>query len=113
MADGDTITVLVNRKQIRIRLHGIDAPERRQPFNDRAKRFLSEMVFERTVNVEEMDVDRYGRVVGIVRLWGGQNVNHELLKAGLAWWFVRYARASSHGHFCARCVLNVSEWRRR
>lgn len=89
IADGDTFTMLVNNEQIRVRLHGIDCPERGQDFSTVARQFLAEMIFEKEVTVKEVDTDRYGRTIGMVII-GGKNVNEELLKAGLAWHYKRY-----------------------
>ena len=91
VSDGDTITVLHNGKGERIRLHGIDCPEKRQAFGKRAKQFTSELVFGNTVTVQVVDLDRYGRTVGEVLLPDGRSLNHELVRAGLAWWYRRYA----------------------
>jgi endonuclease YncB( thermonuclease family) len=65
VADGDTITVLVDRTQMKVRLAEIDAPEKRQPFGTRAKQAMSELVFGKTVGVVTVDRDRYGRTVGL------------------------------------------------
>jgi endonuclease YncB( thermonuclease family) len=65
IADGDALTLLTpDRRQVKIRLHGIDTPERRQPWGTRARRALSELAFQRDVRVEARDADRYGRTVG-------------------------------------------------
>ena len=82
--DGDTITVLEYRTQHRIRLYGIDAPERRQDFSNRARQFVSSMVFGKQVRVVKQDIDRYGRIVGIVYI-GNVSVSEELVRNGLAW----------------------------
>ncbi|WP_291010815.1 thermonuclease family protein [Hydrogenophaga sp.] len=67
VADGDTITVLDESKlQHKIRLVGIDAPERKQPFGQRSKELLSDLVFGKTVQVDTEKVDRYGRQIGKV-----------------------------------------------
>lgn len=67
IADGDTITVLdANRQQHKIRLQGIDAPEKAQPFGERSKQSLSQMVFGKDVRVEWDKRDRYDRIVGKV-----------------------------------------------
>ncbi len=84
ISDGDTITMLHNGKGERIRLHGIDCPERRQAFGNRAKQFTSNLVFAKTVTVQVLDRDRYGRTVGEVLLPDGRSLNHELVRAGLA-----------------------------
>ncbi len=92
VSDGDTITVLHNGKGERIRLHGIDCPEKRQAFSNRAKQFTSNLVFAKTVTVQAVDRDRYGRTVGVVLLPDGRSLNHELVRAGLAWMYRRYTK---------------------
>lgn len=91
ISDGDTITILVNKKQHRIRLHGIEAPEKRQAYGKRAKQFTSDMVFGDTVTVITHGEDRYGRIVGEVILEDGRNLNRALVTSGLAWWYRKYA----------------------
>ncbi len=91
VSDGDTITVLHNGKGERIRLHGIDCPEKRQAFGKRAKQLTSNLVFGKTVTVQVLDRDRYGRTIGDVILPDGRVLNQELVKAGFAWWYRRYA----------------------
>jgi micrococcal nuclease len=63
VTDGDTIQVLHNGKAEKVRLYGIDCPEKRQDFGTRARQFISEMVFGKTVEVESIDTDRDGRTV--------------------------------------------------
>ena len=70
--DGDTIDVLIDRKPIRVRLHGIDCPEKGQPRGSRAKWYASDLAFKKTVTVQITDVDRYGRIVGQVILPDGK-----------------------------------------
>ncbi len=79
----------------RIRLHGIDCPEKRQAFGKRAKQFTSTLVFGNTVTVQVLDRDRYGRTVGVVLLPDGRSLNHELVRAGLAWMYRRYTNDQS------------------
>jgi endonuclease YncB( thermonuclease family) len=89
VTDGDTLTVLpADRHPVRVRLAGIDAPERGQPFGARAKRSLAELTFGREVRVEVLDHDRYGRVVGRV-VAETVDVNREQVRRGLAWVFRR------------------------
>ncbi len=95
ISDGDTITVMHNGKGERIRLHGIDCPEKRQAFGNRAKQFTSNLVFAKTVTVQVVDRDRYGRTVGVVLLPDGRSLNHELVKAGFAWMYRRYTNDQS------------------
>ncbi|MFC1654580.1 thermonuclease family protein [Myxococcota bacterium] len=91
VSDGDTIKVLRLGQQVKVRLSGIDCPEKRQPFGKRAKRFTSDLVFAKTVTVKVQDIDRYKRIVGEVILKDGTSLNQELVRAGLAWWYQRYA----------------------
>lgn len=95
VADGDTITVLdADRVQHKIRLTGIDAPEKKQPFGNRSKQSLGDMVFNKTVTVETDKRDRYGRELGKV-LVGGKDVNLEQVRVGLAWHYKAYERTQS------------------
>lgn len=95
VSDGDTITVLVGgRTQVKVRLAEIDAPEKSQAFGQRSKQSLSDMVFGKTVRVEQQDVDRYGRVVGRIFI-GATDVNAEQVRQGMAWVYRRYARDKS------------------
>ena len=91
VADGDTITVLRDKKPQKIRLYGIDCPEKRQPFGNKAKQFTSNMVFGKVVEVEPVATDRYGRTVAFVRI-ENITVNEELIKEGLGWVYVRYCK---------------------
>lgn len=92
ISDGDTLTLLVNRQEIRVRLHGIDAPEAGQPFGTVARKALADAVFGKTVQVENRGQDRYRRTLGVVRL-DGVDVNGGLVKDGMAWAYVKYSRA--------------------
>lgn len=91
VADGDTLTVLQNRQQIRIRLYGIDCPEKDQPFHTRASRRTAELAQGRTVTVRTESRDRWGRLVAWVTLPDGRSLNEILVAEGLAWHFRRYA----------------------
>ena len=95
VADGDTITVLDARKvQHKIRLAGIDAPEKKQPFGNRSKESLSQLAFGKTVDVETIKRDRYGRQIGKV-LVNGQDVNLLQVDRGMAWFYRQYQREQS------------------
>jgi micrococcal nuclease len=89
VADGDTITVLRDKEKVKIRLYGIDTPERGQAFSKKAKQFTSKLVYGKVVEVHRMDTDRYGRTVALVSV-DKQLLNKELVKAGLAWVYDRY-----------------------
>lgn len=94
IADGDTLTVLDSDKvQHKIRLHGIDAPEKSQAFGTKAKEALAEKVHEKAVRVVWKEKDQYGRIVGDVNL-GDRNINIEMVHDGFAWWYRTYAPKS-------------------
>jgi len=90
VSDGDTITVLHDGIAEKIRLYGIDCPEKRQAFGKRAKKFTSSMVFGRIVEARPITTDRYGRTIAWIYV-DGACLNEELLKAGLAWHYKRYS----------------------
>jgi micrococcal nuclease len=89
IAAGDTITVFNGKTPVKIRLYGIDCPERGQPFGKKAKKFTSDMVFRKQVKIQPVDRDRYGRTVAWVYV-DGQNLCEELVRAGLAWHYKKY-----------------------
>jgi endonuclease YncB( thermonuclease family) len=91
VTDGDTITVLRDGRHEALRLHGIDAPEKRQAFGERAKQFTSDLVFGKTVVVRVGGRDRYGRTIADVFLRDGRSVNQEVVRAGYAWQYRRYS----------------------
>ena len=95
IADGDTVTVLDAQKvQHKIRLSGIDAPEKRQPFGNRSKESLSDLAFDKSVAVETDKRDRYGRKVGKI-LVNGRDVNLIQVERGMAWHYKAYEREQS------------------
>jgi len=92
ITDGDTLTLLTpSSQQVKIRLAGIDTPERKQPFGNRAKQALSSLAFQKQALIEVEAKDRYGRIVGTVFV-DGQNVNAELARQGMAWVYRKYAK---------------------
>lgn len=90
VSDGDTIRVMHQGGQLKIRLAEIDAPEKSQAYGMRSKQSLSDMVYGKEVRVVQQDQDRYGRIVGRV-YQGSIDVNAEQVKRGMAWVYVRYA----------------------
>lgn len=88
--DGDTIVVLKNKTTYTIRLDGIDCPEKKQAFGQKAKQFVSGRVFGKIVRVDYTQKDRYQRYLGTVYYGKGKCLNQELLKAGLAWHYKQY-----------------------
>jgi endonuclease YncB( thermonuclease family) len=96
ITDGDTIKVVTDGKQIKIRLYGIDTPEKKQAFGQAAKKQISTLLTQ-NVSIEKKDIDRYGRTVGIVFTSTGTNVNEEMVRSGFAWTYKKYCRSS----FCS------------
>ena len=95
IADGDTLTILDrDHRQHRIRLAGIDAPERRQAFYEVSKQNLAKLAFGRVASVEWHKHDRYRRIVGNVWV-GGEDLGLLQVRAGLAWWYRDYRREQS------------------
>jgi endonuclease YncB( thermonuclease family) len=96
VSDGDTITVLdSSKKQTRVRLAQIDAPEKRQDFGAASKEALSGLVYGKPVTVEAETIDKYGRTVGKV-LVGSVDVNLEQVRKGMAWVYRQYAHDQSY-----------------
>lgn len=95
--DGDTIMVLKGPSQVRIRLHGIDAPEKGQAFGNKARQFTANLVSGKTVLVKPTDTDRHGRTVAWVFV-DGRNANEAIIRAGLAWHFKKYSSDANLAH---------------
>ncbi len=125
ITDGDTLTVLHNRSMIRIRLYGIDCPERGQPFHSRAAQRTAALAYGQTVTIRAESRDRYGRLVAWIVLPGGRSLNETLVAEGLAWHFRRYAprnrrladleqsaRQARRGLWQDRNPIPPWEWRR-
>ncbi|HZH38246.1 MAG TPA: thermonuclease family protein [Flavisolibacter sp.] len=90
ISDGDTFRLLTDSNEtVRVRLHGIDAPEKGQDYSTQSQQKLSELIFSKQVVVEQKNKDRYGRVVGIAFV-DRINVNEEMLRSGLAWQYREY-----------------------
>jgi endonuclease YncB( thermonuclease family) len=90
VTDGDTIVVLdADKVQHKIRLQGIDAPERHQAFGTKSKEHLYELVAGRNVEVDYSKYDRYQRVLGKVMV-NGEDVNLEQVETGMAWHYKKY-----------------------
>jgi endonuclease YncB( thermonuclease family) len=90
VTDGDTITVLdADNVQHKIRLAGIDAPEKRQAFGNVSRQHLADQVFQKDATIDYSKTDRYGRLVGTV-LVAGEDMNIRQIEAGLAWHFKKY-----------------------
>lgn len=89
--DGDTITILQNKEQTKVRLFGIDAPEKKQDYGQRSKQFLASLVAGQVVEVEPKGKDRYRRTLGIIH-FKGQDINAQMVLNGYAWAYVKYSK---------------------
>ena len=95
IADGDTVTLLdANLRQHKIRLSGIDAPEKRQPFGNRSRLHLGTLVFGRQVTADCPKTDRYKRAVCRLEV-DGIDANLDQVEAGMAWHYKAYTREQS------------------
>lgn len=125
VADGDTFTLLTDGdRQVRVRLHGIDCPERGQPYSGVATEHLKALLAMGNIRVEQLNTDRYGRTIGMVYA-GGINVNESLLAAGLAWHYTSFdrnpdwarlevkARAQRLGLWAEPDAVAPWDWRKR
>ncbi len=91
VADGDTVTLLdSNKQQHKIRLSGIDAPEKAQPFGQRSKQHLADMVHGQQVIADCGKVDKYMRRVCKIMI-NGRDANLQQIEFGLAWWYRKYS----------------------
>ena len=98
VSDGDTITVMHDGKSERIRLWGVDCPEKSQAFGQRAKQFTSSKTFGKTAKIEVHDVDRYGRTVGQVFI-DGKSLNEDVVRSGMAWVYHQYCSGDVCGEW--------------
>lgn len=90
--DGDTYDLLTPEQTVmRIRMYGIDAPERSMPFYSKSKEYLASICFSKEVRMEMMTTDRNGRVVGKTFLPDGKEAGEQMVLAGMAWHFTRYS----------------------
>ena len=92
VTDGDTLQVMRDGKAVKVRLYGVDAPERGQDFGTQAKLFTSDLAFGQIVTVEVKGSGKYATTIGEVRRKeDARNINQELVQAGLAWWYKSFA----------------------
>src|SRR5438105_1826482 len=90
ISDGDTLVILTSAKrQYKVRLAGIDAPESKQAFGTRSKQSLADLAFQRSAVVHFYKKDRYGRIVGKVVV-GNTDVCLEQIRRGFAWHYKQY-----------------------
>ncbi len=95
--DGDTLTVLIDSRPLRVRLSEIDAPELAQPFGTRSRQSLSDLCFGKPAEINIRGRDRYKRTIAQVSC-AGTDANTEQVRRGYAWTYTRYARRDSPLH---------------
>lgn len=120
--DGDTVDVRMSDGTYRVRLANIDAPEKAQPYGRQSTQLLATFVMNKTVDVRQEDVDRYGRIVGTLTV-GGMNVNRQMACQGAAWAYLQYlrdrqvlacqnsAKSSGKGLWASRNAIAPWAWR--
>ena len=91
VGDGDSITVLAQGREKELRLYGIDAPEKKQAFGQKAKGEVTALCVGKSLDIEEIDRDSYGRAVAWV-VADGQSVNEALVASGYAWVYRYFCR---------------------
>ena len=120
--DGDTITILQNKTQIKVRLFGIDAPELKQPYGKKSKQFLANLIAGEVVEVDENGKDRYKRIIGTIYL-NGADINAQMVENGYAWAYRKFskkytpqeskAKSQKLGLWRDKEPIPPWEWRRR
>jgi endonuclease YncB( thermonuclease family) len=93
--DGDDVLIVSDGLTFDVRFNGIDCPEKGQAYGRRATQFTSDHTLGKDILVRTYGLDRYGRTIGDVLLSDGANLNRELVKAGLCWWYRKYATNDS------------------
>lgn len=122
ISDGDTIVVLSGKEQTKVRLYGIDAPEKKQDYGQKSKQFLASLIAGQVLEVEPKGKDRYKRTLGIIH-HKGQDINAQMVLNGYAWAYVKYsriyvdqeslARENKHGLWQSSDPTPPWEWRKR
>lgn len=96
--DGDTFTLLdKDNFQYKIRMEGIDAPEKGQDFGNISKKFLSDCIYMQTVKVTFNKKDRYSRYLGTV-YFNNENINLKMIANGMAWHYVKYSKDGTYAN---------------
>jgi micrococcal nuclease len=92
ISDGDTITLLTeDKRQLKIRLVGIDTPEKKQAFGTKARDHLASRIFKHDVEVDLRKQDQYGRHLGVIYM-NGTDINQSMIQDGYAWFYKHYAK---------------------
>ncbi|HHW7568864.1 TPA: thermonuclease family protein [Mannheimia haemolytica] len=120
ISDGDTLTCLVNKTPLKIRLQHIDAPEQAQPYGNKAKQALAQFVFQQNITAIVSGYDRYQRLLATLYL-NGKNINLALVENGMAWAYTtkreyieaqNQAKHAKIGLWQDKFPINPSQWRK-
>lgn len=96
VSDGDTIVMLApDGGKVKVRLYGIDAPEKAQPYGPQAAGILKNLILNQVVTIDTINVDRYGRYVAKV-FYNRQDINAEMIRLGAAWHYRYYDKSPSY-----------------
>lgn len=121
ISDGDTLRCLVNKANLTVRLVHIDAPEQAQPYGNKAKQALANLVFKKNVTLKISGYDRYQRMLAVVYHENGQNINLTLVEQGMAWAYGKskeyenaqmQAQKAKIGLWQETNPINPAEWRK-
>jgi micrococcal nuclease len=95
LSDGDTVDILVNNMPVRLRLDGIDAPEKGMPYNKKAKQFLASQIFGKQVTIKNLGLDKYKRTIAKIYL-NNKDINLLMLEKGWAWHYKKHNSETSY-----------------
>ncbi len=95
VVDGDTYHIQINNKKLKIRMEGIDAPEKGMPFYKESKQFLVKLTSGKKIRFIQSSKDQYGRIIAKSYLENNQELGEEMIKNGMAWHFKKYSKDTS------------------
>ena len=91
VSDGDTVTINDHGEKRKLRLYGIDAPEKDQEYGMESRQYLYDRIQGKDINIDFISKDRYGRDISVIYM-NGDNINEAMVKEGYAWWYQDYAK---------------------
>ncbi len=97
ITDGDTFTVINRDKlQLKVRIIGIDAPEKKQAYGNKSRQTLSDLIFQQQIEIDVQYQEKWGRYAAKVYLADGRDVGLLMLQAGMAWHNVNYDKTPAY-----------------